>query len=36
MIRHWNQIYIQSSTQYVTTLPNAFYIDWKKTKMLYF
>jgi hypothetical protein len=27
MIRHWNQIYIQSSTQYVTTLPNALYID---------
>ena len=36
MIRHWNPIFIQSSTQYVTTLPNALYIflyiDWKRPK----
>jgi hypothetical protein len=36
MIRHWNPIFIQSSTQYVTTLTNALYIflyiDWKRPK----
>ena len=32
MIRHWNQIYIQLSTQYGHTWPNAFFIDWKRPK----